>query len=120
MIDIHLVRDGDVELIENQRLGYVPAEIGSAFHNRDRTPAPAFIRRLELRGASQCEGRNQIEAEGGLMIVVDKDYDVGRVARHPFPGGFESVEQGLSVGFPCLAKINGLPDGGDVAATDTG
>ena len=51
MIDIHLVRDGDVELIENQRPGYVPAEIGSAFHNRDRTRAPAFIRRLELRGA---------------------------------------------------------------------
>ena len=52
MIDIHLVRDGDVEFIENQRLGYVPAKIGSAFHNRDRTRAPAFIRRLELRSAS--------------------------------------------------------------------
>ena len=31
--------------------------------------APVFTRRLELRRASQCEGRNQIEAEGGRMIV---------------------------------------------------
>ena len=52
MIDIHLVGDGDVELIEDQRLGDVPAKIGSAFHNRDRTRAPAFIRRLELLSAS--------------------------------------------------------------------
>src|ERR1700757_5251973 len=116
MIDIHLVRNGDVELIENQRLGYVPAEIGSASHNRDRTRAPAFIRRLELRSASQREGRNQIEAEGGRVIVVDKDDDVGRVARHPFPSHLESIEQGLPVGLPCLAKINGRPDGRYVTA----
>jgi hypothetical protein len=120
MIDIHLVRDSDVELVENQRLSYVPAKIGSAFHSRDRTRAPAFIRRLELRSASQCEGRNQIEAESGRVIIVDKDDDVGRVARHPFPGGFESIEQGLPVGLPGLAMIDGRADGGDVAATDTG
>ena len=54
------------------------------------------------------------------MIVVDKDDDIGCVARHPFPGGFESIEQGLPVRLLCLAKIDGRADGGDVAATDTG
>ena len=53
------------------------------------------------------------------MIVVDKDDAVGRVARHPFPGGFESVKQRLPVGLRCLAEINGRADSGDVAATDT-
>jgi hypothetical protein len=53
---------GTVEVC--QRLGYVPAKIGSAFHSWDRTRAPTFIRRREPRSASQCEGRNQVEAEG--------------------------------------------------------
>ena len=42
MIDIHLVSDGYVEPTENQRLGYMPAEIGApSAIGTGRAPQPS-------------------------------------------------------------------------------
>ena len=50
-----------------------------AFDRRYRPWSPALIGNRKFVGAAEAEGRNQIEREGGGMVVKDDDGNVGLV-----------------------------------------
>ncbi len=97
VIDLHLVDDGEVELVQNDRLGDMRRELGMALHHRYRTRPPAFVRGRKLGGAAEREGRNDLDREGGGMVVVDHDGDVGLGLRHPLLRSLESGKDPLPI-----------------------
>ena len=112
MINLHLVDDGQVELIENNGLGDVGGERGMAFDDRHGTPPPALICWREFLGAAQRKRRNEVHRERGCVVVIDDDCDVGLCARHPFLGLFKAREDPFPVGFLGLPLSSAAPMAG--------
>ena len=77
VIDFHLVADGEIELVEDDRLRDVRGERRMALDHRHRARAPAFVGRREFRGAAEREGRDQIDRERRGVIVIDDDRHIG-------------------------------------------
>ena len=77
MIDLHLVDDGEVELVEDDRLRDMRGELGMPLHHRHRPRAPAFVGGRKFRRAAERESRDHLDRECGGVVVVDHDGDVG-------------------------------------------
>ncbi len=89
MIDVHLIDDGQIELIENNGLGYVRREFRMTRHDRHRPRAPALIGRRILIGTPQSERRDDIHRERRRMIIEHDEGDIGLELRDPLFGTFE-------------------------------
>src|ERR1700722_15097838 len=76
-----------------------------ALDYRYRSRPPALVRRRELLGTAEREGRDDLERERRGMIVVDQDHDVGRVVADPLLGEFVALEQRPPVRVLRLAVI---------------
>ena len=114
VIDLHLVDDGEVELVENDGLRDVRGERGMALDHRHRARAPALVGGRKLRRAAEREGRDHLHREGGGVVVVDHDRDVRLGLRHPFLGFLEAREHPLPIGLLGLAVVERRPDGGNM------
>ena len=120
MVDIHLVHDGEIEVLLDDALGDVRGELGSPTYHGHRPRTPAFIRGCEFRGASDGKRRDDLEAERGGVIVVNQEDHVGRICGHPLPGEFEAREQRRPIRLLRLALVDGCADGRHVRAADAG
>ncbi len=119
VVDLHLVDDGEVELVEDHGLRDVRGERGMALHHRHRARTPALVGRRKLRRATECEGRDHLHREGRGVVVIDHDGHVGLGLGHPFLGLLEAREHPLPVGLLGLAIVERRPDGGDVRRPNT-
>src|SRR5215831_20964896 len=77
VVDIHLVDDGEVEVLLDDRLGDMSGELGMPDHLWHRPRAPSFVGRYVVRRRANGDGRDQIEAEGGGMVVEYQEDEVG-------------------------------------------
>ena len=98
VVDLHLVDDGEIELVENDRLGDVRGERGVTLHHRHRARAPALVGGREFGRAAEREGRDHLDRERRGVVVVNQDDDVGLRFRHPFLGFLEAREHPLPIG----------------------
>ena len=110
VIHIHLVHDGHVELIENQRLRQMRREFRMAFYHRHRPRPPALIGGWKLRRTTQREGGNDLEGKRGGVIVVDEDDHVHVLFGDPLFGEIKALEYRLPIGLLGLAEVNGGAD----------
>ena len=110
VIDLHLVADGEVELIENDRLRYVRGKRRITLHHRNRTRTPTFIGRWELRGAAKRKGRDHLDRECRSVIVVNNDRDVRLGLAHPFLRFLEARKHPLPIGLLGLAVVDRRAD----------
>jgi len=106
VVDLHLVDNGEIELIENDGLGDMGRKRRVPLDHRHRTGSPAFICGWELRRAAERKGRDQLDRERGSVVVVDRNDHVGLGLRHPFLGFFEAREYPLPVGFLGLLVVD--------------
>ena len=97
VVDLHLVADGEVELVEDHRLRDVRGELGMALHHRHRARAPALVGGREFGRAAEREGRHDLDRERRRVVVVDDDGDVGLRLLHPFLRFLEAREHPLPV-----------------------
>ena len=118
VIDRHLVDDGEVEFVEDDRLGDVPGEIGMALHHRHRARAPALVGGRELFGAAQSEGRNDLERERRGVVVVDEDDHVRLGLFHPLLGRLVALEERLPIGIAHAVTVDRRADGRHMRGRD--
>ncbi len=83
VVDLHLVDEREVELVEDQRLGEMPRQLGVAHHFGHRPASEPFVGDPEALRHAEREGRDQLEREGVGVIVVDDDAHVGVDAGDP-------------------------------------
>ena len=114
VIDLHLVDDGQVELVENDRLRDVSGERGVALDHRHRPRPPALVGGRELGGAAEREGRDEIDRECRRMVVVDHDRNIRLGFAHPRLRPLEAREHPLPVGFLGPVIVERRADGGNV------
>jgi len=111
VVDVHPVHDGEVEVVHDHRLGDVGGQLRMALHRRHRARAPAFVGGPEFRRAADGEGRDDLQAEGRGVVVVDQEDDVGRVVLHPLLRKLEAGEHFLPVRLAGPALVDGHADG---------
>ena len=97
VVDLHLVHQGEVELVEDEALGQVGGQVGAAGHDRHRAGPVPLVGRRELIGAAEREGRHEFGGERRRVVVVDEDDDVGDVLLRPGLRPLVAVEQRLPV-----------------------
>lgn len=114
VVDLHLIDDGDVEFIENERLRHAPRQLRRAQHWRHRAAAHAFVGDVEPGGAAQREGRDQLQRKGVGVVVVNHDGDVGLKVGDPLARRLVTGEHRLPVRLAGQALIHGDADGGNV------
>ncbi len=120
VVHIHLVDDGEVEVLLDHRLGDVGRQFGMADHPGHGPGSPAFVRRIEGRRRADGEGRDHVEAERGGVVVVDQEDHVRTVVLHPLLRKFIALEHPLPIGFPALAAVERSADGRDMGGVDAG
>ena len=77
VVDLHLVDNRQIEVVLNHAVRDVRGERGMADHRRARAAAPTFVGRFELRGGADRERRDDVEAEGGRVVVVTRKITSG-------------------------------------------
>jgi hypothetical protein len=77
VVDLHLVADGQIEFVEDDGLRDMRGERRIALHHRHRARSPALVGGRELHRAAERESRDHLDREGGSVIVVNDDGDVG-------------------------------------------
>ncbi len=110
MIHVHLVHDGEIELIQDQRLRQVRCELWMPLNDRHWSRPPALIGGLKLRRTAKRERGNQLERECGRVIVVDEDDHIDLLLGNPLLGEFKTLEYRLPIGFVGLAQVDGSAD----------
>src|ERR1035438_3454844 len=73
VVHVELVHQGEVELVEDERLRQVGSQIGTAADDRYRAGAVPFVGRRELVGAAEREGGDYLRCERGCVVVVDQE-----------------------------------------------
>ena len=118
VVDTHVVDEGQVEVLADDRVRDVRRQRRMPDHRRHRPGAPALVGRLVLWRHAEREGRHHLEAEGVGVIIEDQHHGIGRVGRHPFACGLIAGEQRRVVGLGGLVEVHGHADGGHVAGVD--
>ena len=118
VVHVHLVDDGQVKVLLNDRLRDVAGQLGMAFDHRHRARPPAFISGLVLGCGADGEGRNQVGAESRRMVVEHQKNHVRLVVLHPLLGEVVAREHGFPIVFLCLAQVHGRADGGHMRGVD--
>ena len=93
MIYFQTVSDGEVEFIQNQRLGDVPGEVRMSVNRGHGTRPPTLIGDRKFFGAAQCKSGNQLQRKGGCMIVVDDNSHIWIEILYPLLRFFKSFKQ---------------------------
>jgi hypothetical protein len=119
VVDLHLVDDGDVELVEDQRLRDMGGEFRVALDDRHRARTPALVGRRKLGCTAERKCRDQVDREGGRVIVIDDDRDIRLGLPHPFLRLHESGKHPLPIRFLRAAIVEGGTDGGNVRRSNT-
>ena len=104
VVDVHPVDDGEIEVLLDHGLRDVPGEIRRAFHDGTGARAKAFVGGLEFVGAGNGEGGNEVEREGGGVVVVDEKDHVGLVGLLPLFRELEALEERRPVGLVPLRQ----------------
>src|SRR5215468_3086584 len=120
MVDVDLVDDGEIEIVLDHRLRDVPGELGMADHLRHRARTPALVGRLEFGAGADREGRDEIEAEGGGVIVEHQEDHVGLLLLLPLLGEVVALENRLPVGLGGLAEVERRADRGHMRGVNAG
>ena len=120
MVDIHFVDDGHVEFVEDQALGDMPGQVRLADHVGHRARPPALVGRLVAFATADREGRDDLHVEGGGMVIIDQDHDIGLFLRDPLPRPVIAGEQRLPIRLGGLLEVHGSADGGHMAGGDAG
>ena len=118
VVDRHLVDEGEVELVDDERLGEVPGQFRMALHDGHGAGAVALVGGRELVGQPEGEGGDDLQRERGGVVVVDDDADVGPYLGHPGAGRLELGEIGRPVGLVGLALVDRRAHRGHVRAAD--
>ena len=106
MIYFQTVSDGEVEFIQNQRLGDVPGEVRMSVNWRHGAGAPALVGDRKFFGAAQCKSGNQLQRKGGRMIVVDDNSHIWIKILYPLLRFFKSFKQWRPVVIGGFVLIN--------------
>src|SRR5262245_54660470 len=104
VVDVHLVDDGEIEIILDHRLRDMRGELGMTDHLRHRARSPTLVGRVEFGGRADREGRDEIEAEGGGVIVEHKKDHVWLLLLLPLLGEVVALEHRLPIGLGGLAE----------------
>ena len=120
MVHVHLVDDGQVKVLLNDRLRNVRSQLGVTFNHRHRAWAPAFVGRLVLGSGADGKGGNQVRAESRGMVVEHQKNHVWFVVLHPLSREVIAREHGFPIVFLCLAQIHGRANGGHMRGVDGG
>src|SRR5450759_295679 len=118
VVDVHLVDDGQIEIVLDHRLRDVRRELRMANHLGHRTRTPALVGRREFGRGADREGRNHLEAERVGVVVVDEKDDGRLVILQPLPGEIVTLEDRLPVRLGGLAKVDRRADGRHVRSVD--
>jgi hypothetical protein len=106
VVDVHLVDDGQVEVVLDDAVGDVRGQLRVADDLGDGAGAPPLVGGLELGGGADGEGGNEVQAEGRGVIVVDEKDDVGLLPGEPAPREVVTGEQRSPVRLLRLAVID--------------
>src|ERR1700756_5630945 len=98
MVDLHLLANGEIELIVDELFSEMPGEGRVPLDSRQRTGAKALVCLLVLIADTYRECRHTVEAKVGSVVVVDKDRNV-RLNEFMQPTLYwrVAIEQGLPV-----------------------
>src|SRR5665213_3578318 len=92
VMDVHLVDDGQVEIVLDHRLGDMRCQFRMADHVRHRARPPALVSRDEFRRSTDRKGRDDIEAESVGMIIVDEKDHIRLLILEPLFGDLVTLE----------------------------
>src|SRR5215470_9093881 len=120
VVDVELVQQGEVELVEDERLREVRGQVGMTADDRHGAGPVALVRRRELVGAAERERGDDLRCERGHVVVVDEDHHIGEIRRRPRLSPVVPGEQRLPVRLLRLAEIDRGTDGRDVACRQSG
>ena len=119
VIDLHLVADGEIEFVENDRLRNVRGQRRITLHHRNRTRTPAFVGGWKFRSAAERKGRDHLNRKRRRVVVVDDDRDIRLALAHPFLGFLETREHPLPVRLLGSAVVDCCADGRHMRRSDT-
>src|SRR5215475_1887423 len=120
MVEVHLVDDGEIEIVLDHRLRDMSSELGMPDHLRYRARSPALVGRLEFGGRSDREGRDEIQAEGGGVIVEHQKDHVGLLFLLPLLGEVIALEHRLPIGLGGLAEVERSANRGHMRGVNAG
>ena len=89
-----------------------------ADHLGHRTRTPALVRNREFGRGAYRKRRNDVEAEGVGVIVVDEEDDVRLLILQPLLGEVIALEDLLPIGLGGLAEVERGTDRGYVRGVD--
>ena len=118
MVDLHVVDDGQVELVQDHRLGDMGGELGMAMHHGHGAGAPALVSGDEFGRAAQREGGHDVHGEGGGVVVEHDDAHIRLHFGDPLLGFLVAREHPLPIGLLRLAVVQRRADGGNVGGGD--
>jgi hypothetical protein len=114
VVDIHLVDDGQVEVVLDHALRDMRGELRMADDLRHGPRSPAFVGRLELGRGADRERGNDLERERARVVVVHEEDDVRAMLPLPFLRELVAAEHLGPVRLGRLAEIERRADGGHV------
>ena len=120
MIHRHFIRDGHVELIQDEGLGQMPGERRMSLHNGHRTRSKSFVGDGKaIRHTDEKRG-DELQRKGACMVVVDHDGNIGLELREPLARRLVALEKTFPIGRRRRAPIHRNADGRHVRASDAG
>ena len=120
MVNVHLVDDGEIKVLLNDRLCNVRCQLWMALNYRHRPRTPAFIGRLKLGCGTDGKGWNKVKTEGSCVVVVDQKNDIRLVVLHPLLAVLVALKNGLPIRLMGFAKVKGCTNGGNVGCENGG
>ena len=120
MVDIHLVDDGQVEIVLDHRLRDMRRQFGMTDHGGHWPRTPAFVGRRVTGSGADRKGRDHVQTESCCMVVVDQEDHVGSVVGHPLLGDLVAFEQRLPVSLVVFPQVKRCAYRGDMRGEDAG
>ena len=116
----HVADRGEVEIVLNDGLANVPSQIRGAHHFGHRARPPALVGDFVLIPAADGEGGDDVEVEGGGVVVIDQEDHIRFPLRNPAAGELEAGEQRPPVVVGGLAQVRRRADGRNMGHGDPG
>ena len=114
MVQFHLVAQGQIKVLGDDRVGDVGSQVGCTFDIGHRARAPTFVAGFKMRGRTQGKSRNQFQTEVVGMVVVHQKYHVGLVVFVPLLGKLIAIKHFFPIGFVFFAQVPSGTNGGHV------
>ena len=111
MVQFHLVAQGQIKVLGDDRVGNVGSQIGRTFNVGHRAWAPTFVAGFKMRGRTQGKSRNQFQAEIVGMVVVHQKHHVGLVVLVPLFGKLIAIKYFFPIRFVFFAHVPSRANG---------